>query len=110
MFYYPTHSTRIVKTKNAKFIENGEENGSTETRNVIIQEERVQILLPSTSNQIVVPPVIEPSNKEEQLNDQQLPIKVITNEQIIEEPQGIAIRRSQRKRRFAISDDYVVYL
>ena len=29
---------------------------------------------------------------------------------MIEEPQGVALRRSQRERRSAISDKYVVYL
>ena len=32
------------------------------------------------------------------------------NEPIMEEPQEVALRRSQRERRPAISNDYVVYL
>ena len=36
--------------------------------------------------------------------------ETITNELIIEAPQEVALRRSQRNRRSAISDDYVVYL
>jgi hypothetical protein len=35
---------------------------------------------------------------------------MVTNEQMVEEPQGVALRRSQRERRSAISDEYVVYL
>ena len=35
---------------------------------------------------------------------------MVTNEQMVEEQQGVALRRSQRERRFAISDEYVVYL
>ena len=35
---------------------------------------------------------------------------MVTNEQIVEEPQGVALRRSQRERRSAISGEYVVYL
>ena len=32
------------------------------------------------------------------------------NEPIVEEPQEVALRRSQREKRLAISNDYVVYL
>jgi len=39
MFYYPTHSTRIVETGNAQFIENGETRGSEASRNVEIKLE-----------------------------------------------------------------------
>ena len=35
---------------------------------------------------------------------------MVTNEQLVEEPQGVALRRPQKERRFAISDEYVVYL
>ena len=35
---------------------------------------------------------------------------MVTNEQMVKEPQGITLRRSQRERRSAISDEYVVYL
>ena len=35
---------------------------------------------------------------------------MVINEQTVEEPQGVALRRSQRKRRSAISDENVVYL
>ena len=40
-FYCPTHSTRIVETGNALFIENGENSGSEASRNVEIKEVRV---------------------------------------------------------------------
>ena len=32
------------------------------------------------------------------------------NEQVVEKPQEIALKRSQRERKSAISDDYMVYL
>ena len=35
---------------------------------------------------------------------------MIHNEPIMEEPQEVALKRSQRERRPAISNDYVVYL
>jgi len=31
MFYFSTHSTKIVETGNAQFIENGETNGSEDS-------------------------------------------------------------------------------
>jgi phosphopentomutase len=64
-----------------------------------------------TSNKIVGPIVVEqPNNIEQQINEPSLHNNMVTNEQMVEEPQGVALRRSQRERRFAISDEYVVYL
>jgi hypothetical protein len=110
-FYCPNHSMRIVETGNARFIENGEISGSDNLRNVDIQEVRVQVPMPITSNKIVVPIVVEqPNNIEQQINEPSLHNNMVTNEQTVEEPQGVALRRSQRERRSAISDEYVVYL
>ncbi|XP_059629531.1 uncharacterized protein LOC132272391 [Cornus florida] len=53
--------------------------------------------------------LVELHSNEEQLNDQQLDNETITNE-VIEEPQGITLRRSQREKKAAIPNDYVVYL
>jgi len=107
MFYCPTHSTRIVETGNARFIENGETSRNDASRNVEIKEVRVQIPLTSTStSNIVVPNVGEPlNNDEQQINDHE-----VNNEPVVEQPQEIVLRRSQRERQFAISNDYVVYL
>lgn len=103
----PNHSTRIVETENAWFIENGEVSGSEEPRNVEIREVRVQIPLPCTYSKIVVPEVVPPSNQQEQHNN----IAILHNENIINEsavdvPQEVALRKSQRQRRNAISDDF----
>ena len=62
-FFCPNHSTRIVETGNARFIENGEISGSDNLRNVDIQEVRVQVPMPITSNKIVVPIVVQQPNK-----------------------------------------------
>ena len=35
---------------------------------------------------------------------------MVAIKQMVEEPQGVVLRRSQRERRFSISDEYVVYL
>ena len=50
---------RIVETGNAKFIENCEISGSDNLRNVNVEEVRVQVTLPITSNEIVVPTIVE---------------------------------------------------
>jgi len=107
MFYYPTHSTRIVETENVRFIENGETNGSEASRNVEIKEVRVEVPLTSTSTlRIVVPHVDEAHNdQEEQINDPE-----VNNEPVVEQPQEIVLRKSQREKKSSISDDYVVYL
>jgi hypothetical protein len=100
-----------VETGNARFIENGEISGSDNLRNVDIQEGRVQVPMPVTSNKIVVPIVVEqPNNIEQQINEPSLHNNMVTNEQIVEELQGLALRRSQREKRSTISDECVVYL
>jgi hypothetical protein len=109
-FYCPTHSTKIVEIGNARFLENGEISGSDKPQNVVIQEVRVQVPLPITSKKNVVPTVVQSFDNIEQVIYQSLHDEIITNEPIIEESQGIALRRSQRECRSAISDDYVVYL
>ena len=35
---------------------------------------------------------------------------MVTNEQMVEERQGVTLKRSQREMRFVISNEYVVYL
>ena len=61
-FYCPNHSTRIVETSNARFIENGAISGNDNLRNVDIQEVRVQVPMLITSNKIVGPIVVEQPN------------------------------------------------
>ena len=102
---------RIVETGNARFIEHGEISGSDNLRNVDVQEVKVQVPLPITSNEIVVPTIIkQPNNVKQQINEPLLHNEMLTNEQVVEEPQEIAFRRSQRERKSAISNDYMVYL
>jgi len=108
MFYCPTRSTRIVETRNARFIENGETSGSEASRNVEIKEVRVQVLIASTSlSRVIVLHVVETHNnqEEQQINDLE-----VNKAPIVEQPQEIVLRRSHRDRKSAISNDYVVYL
>ena len=50
--------------------------------------------------------VVPDNNEEEQHNNEPM----IHNEPIVEEPQEVALRRSQREMRQIISNDYMVYL
>jgi len=59
MFYHPTHSTRVVETGNAQFIENGETNGSEVSQSVEIKKVIVQVLVASiSSSRLIVPYVV----------------------------------------------------
>jgi len=49
---------------------------------------------------------LQNNNEEEQHNNEPM----IHDEHVVEEPQEVALRKSQRERRPAISNDYVVYL
>ena len=73
-----------------------------------IKEVRVQVPLAcASSSKVIASLVVVPNNnKEEQHNNEHM----IHNEPIVEEPQEVALRSSQRERRPVISNDYVVYL
>ncbi|RVW37000.1 Retrovirus-related Pol polyprotein from transposon TNT 1-94 [Vitis vinifera] len=110
-FYCPNHSVRIVETGNARFLENGEISGSNEPRKVDIEEIRVDIPPPFLPQEIIVPqPVQQVEDNEQNNRDGSLPLENIAIENAVEPPQPAPLRRSQRERRPAITDDYVVYL
>ncbi|XP_074313540.1 uncharacterized protein LOC141648719 [Silene latifolia] len=54
-FYCSNHSTRIVETGNARFIENGQTSGNIEPRKVDIKEIQVEASSPEVAREIVVP-------------------------------------------------------
>ena len=71
----------------------------------------MQVPMSITSNKIVVLIVVKHQNNiEQQINEPSLHNNMVTNEQMVEELQGLALIRSQRERRSTISDEYVVYL
>ena len=55
---------------------------------------------------MIAPQVVPNNNEEKQQNNE----SIIHNEPIVEEPQEVTLRKSQRERKLAISNDYVVYL
>lgn len=116
VFYCPSHSTRIVETGNARFIENGETSGSSESRGVNIKEIRVEDSSPVVPTQVVIPVVgVQPNTEIEQQNEEHsVPLnQEIENEPIAIQEQNIVpqvpLRRSIRERRSTIINDYVVY-
>ncbi|RVW93925.1 Retrovirus-related Pol polyprotein from transposon TNT 1-94 [Vitis vinifera] len=110
-FYCPNHSVRIVETGNARFLENGEISGSNEPRKVDIEEIRVDIPPHFLPQEIIVPqPVQQVEDNERHNRDGSLPLENIAIENVVEPPQPAPLRRSERERRPAITDDYVVYL
>ncbi|RVW30939.1 Retrovirus-related Pol polyprotein from transposon TNT 1-94 [Vitis vinifera] len=133
-FYCPSHSTRIVESRNAKFLEYDLVSGSDQFRNIVSDIDHTESQ-PSTSSDRLfivhntpqvqtgvertideVQPVIEVPQVVDNIPvdqvDQELPN---TSEQQVEphtslEDIGTTLRRSARTKRSAIPSDYVVYL
>ena len=73
-----------------------------------IKEVRVQVSLAcASSSKVIAPLVVVPNNNEEEQQNNEL---MIHNEPIVEEPQEVALMKSQRERKPTILNDYVVYL
>ena len=109
-FYCPTRTTKFVETRHAKFLENVNVSGSSETRKITLEENRTDIPLPMIpesvfpSSSSATPPVnvsgfigVAPNNEPHIIQS-----SVISNE---------PLQRSQQDRRAAINtDEYVVYM
>ena len=54
-FYCPNHSMRILESGNARFIENGNISGSSESRNIEIKETLVETSTSNVPSQVIVP-------------------------------------------------------
>ena len=117
-FYCPTHSMRIVESKRVVFLEEGTDIGKNmQTEEFAFEEERPGNPTSSTSLDIVIPSLYE--HHDEPVIDEPQPV-IFEPEPVIDEPQlvvdepqpivHVPLRRSQRVRRSAIPDDYVVYL
>ena len=74
-----------------------------------IKEIRVEVPIPLTSKPID-PNVVELHQSVEQQVTDQAHHEVINDTPIVDEPQETTLRRSQRERKSAIPNDYVVYL
>ena len=127
-FYCPSHGTRIVESRNAKFLENDLISGSDVTRNIVFEKDHSESQPSTSSDRLVIvhstpqvqtgveQPIVEvPQAADGILVDQVVQEFPSTFEQRVEphtsqEDSDTTLRRSTRPRRSAIPDDYVVYL
>ena len=127
-FYCPSHSTRIVESRNAKFLENDLISGSDQTRNIVSENDHSESQPSTSSDKLVIvystpqvqtgveQPIIEVPQAADNIPVDQLVQELPrTFEQRVEphtssEYDGTTLRRSTRPRRSAIPNDYIVYL
>jgi transposase InsO family protein len=127
-FYCPSHSTRIVESRNAKFLENDLISGSDQTRNIVSKKDHSESQPSTSSDRLgivystpqlqtgVEQPIIEVPQAADDIPIDQVVQKLPrTFEQRVEphtskEYDDTTLRRSIRPKRSAIPDDYVVYL
>ena len=123
-FYCPSHSTRIVESKNAKFLENDLISGNDQFHNLVSVRDQSS----TSSDRLVIihnTPQVQPSIEQLIIEDPQaidnFPIDEVIldipeiNEQPVEqhdpsENVDSTLRRSTREKKLAIPSDYVVYL
>nr|GEV13580.1 hypothetical protein [Tanacetum cinerariifolium] len=111
-FYHPNHSSRIVKTCNAKFLENDKVSGIVENQVVDIHEIRNDDPSPMDVHKSTTTPnvVLVFQNQEQYLNNDQTPHEENNLSTQTSEPVGIALNKPTRVRKSTIHDDYTVYL
>ncbi|GJZ80052.1 retrovirus-related pol polyprotein from transposon TNT 1-94 [Tanacetum coccineum] len=109
-FYYPNHSSRIVKTGNAKFLENGEVSGSVENQVVDIHEIRDDDPSHMNVDESTTTPDVVPvlQNQEQHLNKEQTPHEENKLPTQTSEPVEIALNKPARVRKSAPPDDYII--
>ena len=127
-FYCPNHSSRIVESRNARFLENDVVSGSDRLKDMIFEDtDRTRDLIsdnsvPTSSELLVVHPtrmnIEEPTIPVPHLSETTLedhgshppqedqPVEQQSQPEVVES----TIRRSTRVRKSAIPTDYVVYL
>ncbi|RVW95334.1 Retrovirus-related Pol polyprotein from transposon TNT 1-94 [Vitis vinifera] len=110
-FYCPSHNTRIVESRNAKFLEYDLVSGSDQFRNIVSDIDHTESQ-PSTSSDRLFIVHNTPQVQSVDQVDQEFPD---TSGQQVEphtssEDIGATLRRSARTKKSAIPNDYVVYL
>ena len=98
-FYCPTHSTRVIESDRAIFFEDELDSGSQVPRFTTFREE--EVVVPISSHPIELSSEIPHDNLIQPVPEDVEPDEL---------GGGIPLRRSQRARRPAISNDYMVYL
>jgi len=131
-FYCPSHSTRIVESRNAKFLENDLISGSDQFQDIAFEKDHYEAQPSSLSDKLVFihtpqvqkgvrQPMIENpqiigNNHIDQVIDEEYQdnveqsIEQPVEQQVPQESDEVTLRRSTIVKRSAIPCDYVVYL
>nr|GFA85800.1 retrovirus-related Pol polyprotein from transposon TNT 1-94 [Tanacetum cinerariifolium] len=111
-FYCPNHTSRIVKTYNAKFLEKGEVSRSVKNQVVDINDIKGDDPSPMNVHKSVTTPDVVPAfqKQEQHLNNEQTSHEENNLPTQTSELVGISLRKPARVRKSAIPYDYIVYL
>ncbi|KAH9669477.1 Integrase catalytic domain-containing protein [Citrus sinensis] len=103
-FYYPSHTTGIIESDRAIYFDDDHNGGSSEPRRLTLREERVVLPILSFPTSAMGLSHIDVSSVDPELHHDMEPTTVE------DDVTDVQLRRSERIRRPAIPDDYVVYL
>ena len=131
-FYCPSHSTRIVESRNAKFLENDLISGSDQFQDIVSEKDHYEGQPSGSSDRLIVIHTlqVQPSVRQpfpeiphianidpvDQVANEEIPeiveqpIEQQVDQQIPQENDEATLRRSTRVRKSAIPNDYIVYL
>ncbi|KAF7812283.1 Retrovirus-related Pol polyprotein from transposon TNT 1-94 [Senna tora] len=102
-FYCPNYSTRVIESDRLFYCENDSDSGSNIPRVINLHNEDTLFPLSSqTSSSVAHVPVLDGENRDDILVENPIDPVVV--------PPIVDLRRSQRNRKGAIPDDYIVYL
>ena len=108
-FYCPSHTTRIIESDRAVYFEDEiiDAHPNFVPREIPLREEHVVIPFPTSHVPYVDVPVVQQQATNQGEHGDQMESGLPADDTAVSE---IPLRRSQRVRRAAISDDYMVYL
>ncbi|RVW95033.1 Retrovirus-related Pol polyprotein from transposon TNT 1-94 [Vitis vinifera] len=127
-FYCPSHNTRIVESRNPKFLENDLISGSDRFQDIVSKKDHIDAQPSTSSDRLIVihnAPQVQTGDRQPIIevpqiaNDNPVDQVVQDSPEIVEQPVeqhdprenvDSTLRRSTRVRKPAISSDYVVYL
>ena len=127
-FYCPSHSTRIVELRNAKFLDNDLISGSDRFQDIVSKKDHIDAQPSTSSDSLIViqnAPQVQMGDRQPIIeapqiaNDNPVDQVVQDSPEIVEQPVeqrdpqenvDSILRRSTRVRKPAIPSDYVVYL
>ncbi|KAJ9696926.1 hypothetical protein PVL29_008922 [Vitis rotundifolia] len=107
-FYCPSHTTRIIESDRAVYFEDEVNvDPSFVPREIPFGEEHVVIPFPTSHVPNVDVPIVQPSAINQGDHGDQVEPNIPVDGTVVD---GFPLRRSQRVRKPAISDDYMIYL